>query len=257
MRLQTEASPAARAWQRSFRPSVQLERSGEIRSTWLSPRPHTACVKADSTPPISRAEYESKSAGLIGRRLLDVRYWDIRYFNGEPRTWDYGDWQHPVMGVELLTDSGPCCVLWTSAFFCYGVEVFNTPMADHLDTTVNGPESWAVGGSDQWRDRLRTPVSGAQTHWERISVGPAYRDGVRVDEAYEADVPVALRIDFAAGPVWMVAGVPPDSGRQQVFIGGDEIMAVFAAERMRQFGFPDTSFLSPEVSRGRFSEGMR
>lgn len=130
-------------------------------------------MNADRTPTLSRAEHDSKSAGLIGRHVLGVRYWDIRYFNGEPRIWDYGDWQHAVMGVELPTDSAPCCVLWTSAFFCYGLEVFDTPIANHLDASANGPGSWAADGLDQWRDRLRTPVSGVQTHWERISVGGA------------------------------------------------------------------------------------
>jgi hypothetical protein len=219
-------------------------------------------VNPDRTPALSRAEYESKSAALIGRRLLDLRYWDIRNPNGEPRTWDYGDWQHAVMGVELLTDGGPCSVLWTNTFFCYGVEVFDAPIADHLDVSENGPESWAAGGSDRWRDRLDSPVSGVQTHWERFSVGPAYRGDVQVGDPYEVDVPVAVRIDFAAGPVWMVAGIPmdsgrEDSGREKVFIGGDEIMVVFTADRMRQIGFPDTSFLSHEVSSQHSSEGTQ
>ena len=207
-------------------------------------------MNPERTPTLSRAEYESGLAGLVGRRVLEVRYWDIRYFNGEPRIWDYGDWQQAVMGVELLTDFGPCCVLWTSTFFCYGIEVLDTPMADHLDTSANMFESWGAGGSNRWRDRLRTPVTGVQAHWERISVGPAYRGDVQVADAYQVDVPVALRIDFAAGPVWMIAALPPDSDGEQVFIGGDEVLVVFTAERLRQFGFPDTSFLSSDVSRG-------
>ena len=52
----------------------------------------------------------------------------------------------------------------------------------------------------------------------------------------------------------MVAGLPAEPGRQEVFIGGDEIMVVFTAERMRRIGFPDTSFLSPEVSSQHISE---
>lgn len=212
-------------------------------------------MKPDHTRAIRRAEYESTSAALIGRRLLDVRYWDIRNSNGEPRTWDYGDWHHAVMGVELLTDSGPYCVEWTSTFFCYGVKVFDGQMADRLDVSASGSESWAAGWSDRWLDMLRCPVSGVQTHWERFSIGPAYRGDVRVSDPYEVDVPVALRIDFAAGSVWMIAGIPPEPGRQEIFIGGDEIMLVFSAERMRQFGFPDTSFLSREVGSQRIAEG--
>jgi hypothetical protein len=191
-----------------------------------------------------RAGYESKTAALVGRRVLEARYWDVHNFAEEPRAWDYGDWHHAVMGVELLTDLGPCCVLWTSTFFCYGVEVFQAPITEHLVMREDGPESWAAGGSGRWRDRLDSPAAGIQTFWERITVGPTYVRDVRVADPYEVDVPVALRIDFAAGPVWMVAAMPKAPEMREVFIGGDEIMVVFTADRMRQIGFPDSEFLA-------------
>jgi hypothetical protein len=153
-----------------------------------------------------RIQYDSKAAALAGRRVLEVRYWDIHNFADEPGTWDYGDWHHAVMGVELLTDRGPSCVLWTSTFFPYGVEVFQTPMSEHIPAGGCGPESWDATGSDRWRDRLNSPAANVQTSWERFTAGPAHAGNVRVPDPYEVDVPVALRIDFAAGPVWMVAG---------------------------------------------------
>jgi hypothetical protein len=52
-----------------------------------------------------------------------------------------------------------------------------------------------------------------------------------------------MRIDFAAGPVWIVAGIPQAPEMQQVFVPGDEIMVVFTADRMRRIGFPDSDFL--------------
>ena len=58
------------------------------------------------------------------------------------------------------------------------------------------------------------------------------------------DVPVALRIDFAAGPVWMVTGIPRYPEMREVSVPGDEIMVVFTADRMRQIGFPDSEFLA-------------
>jgi hypothetical protein len=53
-----------------------------------------------------------------------------------------------------------------------------------------------------------------------------------------------LRVDFAAGPVWVVAGIPQPPEMREVFIPGDEIMVVFLAERMRQIGFPDGGFIA-------------
>jgi hypothetical protein len=161
--------------------------------------------------------------------------------------WDFGDWHHAVMGVELLTDRGPSCMLWTSTLFCYGVEVFHTPMTEQLVMGEDGPECWTAGTSDRWRGRLGSPVAGVQTYWEHISVGPSYVRDVRVAGPYEVEVPVALRIDFAAGPVWIVAGMPMGPGMREVFVGGDEIMTVFTADRMRQIGFPDSTFLDSDA----------
>lgn len=191
-----------------------------------------------------RILYDSKAATLVGRRVLEVRYWDVDNFADEPRTWDYHDWHHAVMGVELRTDRGPSCVLWTNTFFPYGVEVFHTPMSEHILTGEEGPDSWDVSGHDRWRDRLNSPVANVQTFWERFTIGPGYRRGARIAEPYEVDVPVALRIDFAAGPVWMVAGIPQAPEMLEVFVPGDEIMVVFTVERMRQIGFPDSEFLT-------------
>lgn len=72
----------------------------------------------------------------------------------------------------------------------------------------------------------------------------SYVRGVRVSDPYDVSVPVALRIDFDAGPVWMVAGIPQAPEMQEVFVPGDEIMVVFTIERMRQIGFPDSEFLT-------------
>jgi hypothetical protein len=204
-------------------------------------------VNPDHQVSRERLEYGSKTAALVGRRVLEVRYSDLRSFTDEPATWDYGDWHHAVMGVELLTERGPSCVLWTSTFFPYGVEVFHTPMSEHIGGEC-GPASWDVSRSDRWRERLGSPVANVETFWERLTVGPGYRRNVQISDAYEVDVPVALRIDFAAGPAWMVAGIPKYPGMREVFVPGDEIMVVFTVERMRQIGFPDSEFLT--VSRG-------
>jgi len=42
----------------------------------------------------------------------------------------------------------------------------------------------------------------------------------------------------------MVAGIPQAPQMREVFVPGDEIMVVFAADRMRQIGFPDSEFVA-------------
>lgn len=194
----------------------------------------------------ARRRLERSAADLVGQRIPGVTYWDLAHSGPESRAWDYGDWHHAVMGVELQVESGPVCVLWTDTFYTYGVEIFSEPISNFLRLGAEGPEGWGVEDHEFWRARTGSPVLGSALFWERFEVGPGYRlsDNARVSEPASCDVPVALRIDFAAGPVWMVAAQPGEPDVDNVFVGGDEIMVVFSAERMRTIGFPQTDFLT-------------
>jgi hypothetical protein len=136
---------------------------------------HTVSVNPHDQASRERIQYDSKAAALVGRRVVEARYWDVHNFADEPSTWDYHDWHRAVMGVELRTDRGPSCVLWTSTFFPYGVEVFQTPMSEHIFTGEEGPESWDVSESGRWRDRLNSPVANVQTFWEPRLTAPTGR----------------------------------------------------------------------------------
>ena len=76
----------------------------------------------------ARAAFEGKVSALEGLRIQAVDYWDVHDLGPEPARWDYGDWHHAVMGVQLVTDAGPMTVTWTNTFFPYGVEVFADPI---------------------------------------------------------------------------------------------------------------------------------
>ena len=96
------------------------------------------------------------------------------------------------------TDRDPSCVLWTSILYPYGVEVLHAPMSEQVVGGEEGPESWDVSKSAHWRGKIGSPVADVQTFWERLAIGSGYVRGARVAEPREIDVPVALRIDFAA-----------------------------------------------------------
>jgi hypothetical protein len=194
----------------------------------------------------ARAVFERALAGLVGHRVTGVAYWDIHRFDDEPATWDYGQWHHAVMGVELATEAGPWTVTWTDTFFPYGVEVLPEPIERQLAPGPAGPRGWAVGDHPYWRTRAGQPVRSAQSFWERIELGPARRsDGTVMAAAEHVDVPVGVRLDFDAGPVWFVAGIPEYPQMDRVFIPGDEIMVVFSSAQMRSIGFPDGEFIHP------------
>ena len=193
--------------------------------------------------PNLRPRQERKTSALAGRRVLDVSYWDLRGHDG-PRSWDFGDWHWAVMGVELTTDQGPVTVTWTDTFHEYGVEVFPEPISRRLNRDENGIEGWSVRDHPLWLARSGCPIRAASTFWETIHIGPGRDgDGVIVSEPETFDVPIALRLDFDAGPVWMVAAAPTWPDLDKVFVPSDEIMVIFSAERMRRIGFPETGFI--------------
>ncbi|MCA2217659.1 hypothetical protein [Jidongwangia harbinensis] len=203
-------------------------------------------MRSANRPADGRAAFEAKLTDLRGRCLTAVEYWDVHNFASEPAEWDYGDWHHAVMGIQLRTDQGPVTLTWTAAFYPYGVEVFHDPITDHLVLGEDGPQR--VGPSDDppgvWAPYLGSTIRGGAFHWERFEIGPSRRaDGIIVGAAYTVDVPTALRVDVPAGAVWFVAAIPQFPQMQRVFVPGDEIMVVFAADKMREMGFNDPAFL--------------
>jgi hypothetical protein len=191
-----------------------------------------------------RAEFDAKVTCVKGRRLLSVDYWDI--LEPADAEWDYGDWHHAVMGVQLGTDQGPVTVIWTAAFFAYGVEVFLGPISEQF-ITDGGPHRVGpdINVESPWRNRIGSLVSGTAVHWTHVEVGPAVRsDGEIVGSAYAVDVPTVLRLDLTVGPVWFVAAMPQGPSMQDVVVMADEIMVVFSAEKMRSLGFTEPSLIS-------------
>ncbi|GIF47517.1 hypothetical protein DFJ67_6993 [Asanoa ferruginea] len=194
----------------------------------------------------ARGRFESALRALSGRRLATVDYWDVHNFGPEPALWNYGDWHHAIMGVELGTGLGPVTVTWTDTFYPYGVEVLFEPIEHRLALGNEGPER--VGpdceGMRAWASCLGSPIRHAECHWERLRIGPGRRaDGSVTGPAYSIDVPVAVRLDFPTTAVWLVAGTPQFPDARGAFIPADEIMVVFSPEKMRDLGFEDTTFL--------------
>jgi hypothetical protein len=199
----------------------------------------------ESSELLRRAVFETKVEALRGRRPLSVDYWDVHNFGQEPARWDYGDWHHAVMGVQLTTEAGPVTVTWTNTFHPYGVEVFHEPIELHLVLGDDGPERVGPDGEGRWTPFLATQIRSTAIAWERLEIGPArLADGTIVEPAKSVDVPTALRLDFDAGAVWFVAAIPQPPNMHRVFLPGDEIMVVFAREKMRDMGYEDQEFLA-------------
>ena len=188
----------------------------------------------------ARAAFEGRVRSLRGRRLLEVDYWDVYNYGSDAVSWDYGDWHHAVMGVQLTSDCGPVTVTWTATFEPYGVEDFLEPITNHLAIGEFGPQRVGPDPVSRWDPFLGLPIVDGAISWDTFTFGPAIRaDGEVASPSYNVDIPTAVRVDFDAGPVWFVAGMPRFPDFENVLIPGDKIMVVFTAAKMQQMGYTD------------------
>jgi hypothetical protein len=205
---------------------------------------------SETSPEHVREEFERKTRALIGGQIKRVMYYDIHNYGPEARVWDLGDWHHAVMGVELETDRGPWSVLWTNTFDSYGVEVFSSSMSEVLSPGPEGPEGWSATDHAQWSPRLNSPIRGIWFAWDTRIYTPmkevwnkSLKKYERFNEAsYSRTSPVAMRLDFEGGPVWIVAATVEPGKAETAFVGGDELMVVFSWVLMQRIGFTDDLF---------------
>lgn len=214
------------------------------------------------TPPSARLQFEQEIRSLVGRKITSVTYWTLPlpYEVDEVeewvvQDWDYGDWHHAVVGVDLGTDDGPKCIAWTDRFYAWGVELFSGPTFDPARVwSPDGPQiaheftinrTSDFGALGPWSVALDSPVRGTAVHWERIELCSSRR-WLRRRRRETIDIPTAIRLDFEAGPVWFVAaqllGDRPGDELAKAFVGGDEILVVFTPEVMRALHFTDPEF---------------
>jgi len=201
---------------------------------------------------VERARVEADAAALVGERILGVRYADITNYDPEPRVWDHGDWHHATMAVELSLSASTVNVTWNDTFDAWGVEIFDGPWResqkpfDPDDWVATEPDVWSVTDHPLWRERIAGTILGATFEWSSSSFTGS--DG---QEIFFTPCPEVLRLDFKAGPVWIVAAMPksPDFDAVSARLGGDELMIVFTADVMRTLGLADATFLAGPLTK--------
>ena len=175
---------------------------------------------------------EAVARRLIGRRPSKILYYGLRS-EEDPRgydDWDYGDWHHPVMGVELYVDNERYSCVWGGSFGEYGLELFDSPMTDHLVRVEesDGTPFWDVTEHPMWQALLTDPIVGTKLLWARSDTGTA--DPMQV--------PTAVRLDFARGTAWVVAAMPQGPEMDRFWVPADEVLVAFSAEFIRRLDLP-------------------
>lgn len=121
---------------------------------------------------------------------------------------------------------------WSSTFGEFGIETFLEPITGLMEPGPPRPEGWHVADHPVWKVRGGSLIRGSMTWYEPGDRGPC---------------PVAMRLDFDPGPVWIVAAQPawpPSKPADWTFVGGPEVVVVFSAECMRKMGLVDEDLLA-------------
>jgi hypothetical protein len=169
---------------------------------------------------------------LIGRRVRAVTYYGLGV-DARAHGWDFDDWHLPVMGVELrLDDDTPYSAVWGSEFGHFGLELYASPMTDHimlLEAEDGGPNRWTVTEHRRWAPLMADPVAGARLVWVEGLADRQQADGAVI-------APPALRLDFPSGTVRIIAAMEQREGRW--WLGADEVIVAFTDDFTASIGYP-------------------
>ncbi|MEV6964853.1 hypothetical protein AB0M47_07015 [Hamadaea sp. NPDC051192] len=180
-----------------------------------------------------RLEMDRIARRLARRRINAVTYWGLGSFS-DPSLWDISDWHLPVMGVELRLDDGaPVSAVWGSDFGHFGLELYASPMTDHvtaLDVDDGGPNHGTVTDHPRWAALLIDPIVDARLVWAE---GYADRQGAVGPVA----APLALRLNFPNGRIRIIAAMEHTDDRW--WLGADEVIVAFTDEFAASIGYPD------------------
>ena len=96
------------------------------------------------------------ASALVGRRLAAVSYIGLNYAAADIE-WDFDQWHHPEVGVELLTDDGEkFCVTWGASVTARWMDSTDdvNPSAGNLENTADSVVYWDLQGYYDFGDNV-------------------------------------------------------------------------------------------------------
>jgi hypothetical protein len=188
----------------------------------------------ETCPVTSEGECRRVARELLGDAIQSVTYVGLTYDDPSAVAWDFGDWHWPEVGVELAMASGRVChAIWDSTITHFELTFAEGPIADSwlpLQATSPGGRSWDVTAHPRWQPLVGEPITGHDLTLFAPDDPPV-------------EVPVAIRLITESAAVWIVAAAPreygramPELERDDIFLGHDEVIAVFSDHRAHALG---------------------
>ena len=170
-----------------------------------------------------RDELERRVARLIGRRLVRVHYYELRYETGQP-AYRRGNLDELDFGVDLLVEPAATFqVTWDDQFYPYGLTVRPGSLGEYL----LDPAVWDVTQGGGWAALVGARITAARLHW------------VTADQAESDHPPLSypqdLVLEFETGPPVYLSAAQYDPERDTLSDGYDGLVVLFGPELARHY----------------------
>lgn len=176
------------------------------------------------------AENMRAAARLSGQQIAGIRYFLLILDHaGDSRSWDFGGWHAPTMGVELQTGDGETFSAMWSQYeeWGFGVDLFPGPVTVHL--IEEAVHTWVdVTQHPLWSPFVATPIE-VDFRWNDFGTGqPPY--------------PEAVTITTGSDTAWIIAAEADHHATTPSFqLGMDDLLVAFDEEFVRATGLDDPS----------------
>jgi hypothetical protein len=175
---------------------------------------------------------ERRVERLVGRRLVRVHYYELRYEDGQPG-YRRGPLDELDFGFELLVEPAASFhVTWDDEFFSHGLTVRPGSLGENL----LDPAVWDVTRGGGWGTLVGSRITGANLYWLPVPAEPGQPNNPSASIDSHRRYPQDLVLEFETGPSLYASAAQYDPDRDALSGGYDGLVVLFGEELARRYG---------------------
>jgi hypothetical protein len=182
-----------------------------------------------------KAEYEHDVAAmLVGKRLLRVRYFEIRYVNTDSPSYRWEPFPGDLLdfGCDLHMEGGSTVgIMWDSEYWQYGVGVFGESISRQLAADIR---VWNVTKDDHWSRLTGKTITRVKVYWSMYRYVTRYR--LYRSLPRKARWPQVVELEFEDGSVVFFSASHYDRDRDRLSTQSDGIAVIFVGDSAKMYG---------------------